>query len=201
MTTATPHQQIELVPIGDLVPHPDNPREGDVGAIATSIAVNGWWGACIVSKRADESLVLCAGEHRWRALTALQYDGYTSIDGTTVPYEQLNSVPPLGMVPVIIMNGLTLAQERKILLADNRANDAAQYDDRALADLLTELAESDDLLGTLYDGDDLDLILADLAAAIRPPDSPPVDGFPDVTNPETAYVCPSCGYEWSGSPS
>lgn len=166
MVAAKPHQQIELADIGSLMPHPDNPRQGDVGSIVTSIAVNGWWGAVIASKRADGTVVILAGEHRWRALHALQADGYTQENGETLPYEQLNGVPPVGKVPVIVLEGLTLAGERKILLADNRSNDLASYDDGRLAELLSELAASGDLLGTLFDGDALDQLLADLDTAI-----------------------------------
>ena len=56
------------------------------------------------------------------------------------------------------------ATARRILLADNRTNDLATYDDAVLAELLTALAEDDDLLGTGWDGDDLDALLADIAS-------------------------------------
>ena len=58
------------------------------------------------------------------------------------------------------------ATARRILLADNRTNDLATYDDAVLAELLTALAEDDDLLGSGYDGDDLDDLLADIAGDI-----------------------------------
>lgn len=160
-------QQIELVDIATIQPHPDNPRQGDIGAIAMSIAVNGWWSAVLCSRRADGSVIILAGEHRWRALTALQQDGWTSPEGTTTPYDQLNGVPPAGQVPVIILDGLTLAQERKVLLADNRANDVATYDNASLAELLAQFANDDDLLGTLFDATDVDDLLNLLAAPPR----------------------------------
>jgi hypothetical protein len=61
----------------------------------------------------------------------------------------------------------------RILLADNRTNDLATYDDNALADLLKELATSDlGFIGSGYDGDDLDRILQDLAhEGIEPSES------------------------------
>jgi len=166
-----PHQQIELVDIGTLVPNPDNPNQGDVGSITESIAINGWWGAVIVSKRADGTLVILVGEHRWRALAALQADGYTPEIGDPIPYDQLNSVPPIGKVPVIVLEGLSLNGERKIMLADNRATDLSTYDEGRLAELLTELAEAGDLIGTLYDGDAVDMLLADLSTELRVPQS------------------------------
>lgn len=156
MTTAP---LIELVEIDTLTPHADNPRQGDIGAIMESIAMNRWWGSVIASRRADGTLVILAGEHRWRALRALQDEGYTRPDGTTIPYSQLNHVPPIGQVPAFVMEGLTLDGERKVLLADNRANDLSSYDNDQLASLLSELAANDNLAGTLYDGDDLDALL------------------------------------------
>src|SRR5699024_5639995 len=54
----------------------------------------------------------------------------------------------------------------RILLADNRPNDLATYNDQALADLLTSLADTTGTLaGTGYDGDALDDLLADLGEA------------------------------------
>jgi ParB-like chromosome segregation protein Spo0J len=168
VTTATP--QVDLVPIEKLMPHSDNPRQGDIGAIMESVALNGWWGAIIASRRADDTLVILAGEHRWRALHALQADGYTRPEGERIPYSALNRVPPVGMVPVMTLEGLTLDDERKVLLADNRANDLSSYDNAALAELLTELGENDNLAGTLYDGDALDQLLADLNTEFVAPD-------------------------------
>ena len=59
----------------------------------------------------------------------------------------------------------------RILLADNRSNDLASYDDHALADLLQTLTATDHgLLGTGYDGDDLDQLLRDLNGDQPKPD-------------------------------
>jgi DNA modification methylase len=51
----------------------------------------------------------------------------------------------------------------RVLLADNRTNDVASYDNAVLAEILTELANGPGLEGTGYDGDDLDQIIGDLA--------------------------------------
>lgn len=156
-------QQVELVAIGSVRPHPDNPRQGDIGAICESIAVNGWYGAVIVSRRPDGDVIL-AGEHRWRALTALQRRGWTDPDGDDRPYGTLpvSLQVPAGQVPVIPLVGLDETAERRILVADNRSNDLSTYDDAALAALLSDLASGGNLLGTLYDGDELDQLLDDL---------------------------------------
>jgi hypothetical protein len=53
---------------------------------------------------------------------------------------------------------------RRILLADNRTNDLASYDNQLLTDLLTDIARENPeaLIGTGYDGDDLDDLIASL---------------------------------------
>jgi DNA modification methylase len=63
------------------------------------------------------------------------------------------------------------ATARRIMLADNRTNDLATYDDEVLAELLEAAAADDDLLGTGYDGDDLDDLLADFGG-FNPIDDP-----------------------------
>lgn len=163
-------QKYRTAKISTLTPHPENPRQGDVGAIHTSIEANGFYGAIIVQKSSQHVL---AGNHR---LIAAAQAGATS-------------------VPIIEVD-VDDRVARRILLADNRTNDLASYDTQQLTDLLAILARENDLPGTGYDGDDVDELLASLAAM------PPPDGFP---NPEdgmkTSYTCPSCGYEWSGLPS
>lgn len=195
MPDAELNDQIEFVAIESVRPHPQNPRQGDVGLVAISIAENGWFGACLV-QRTDDGDTMVAGEHRWRGLRALQDGGYTQPDGTHVTYDDLRlrvPLPPLGTVPVIA-RPWTDAEALRVLLVDNRTADAATYDDAALAALLTTLAEQDALLGTGFDGDDLDALLRTLA----PPDAPPE--FPDAEAlaANTEHRCPACGYVWSG---
>jgi hypothetical protein len=173
-----------LVPIDSLTPHPDNPNQGDVGAIMESIACNGFNGAVIVSRRADADVIV-AGEHRWRALLALQLDGWFDPDGELHPYDTLPHVPPLGWVPIVPIEGLSVTGERRFLIADNRTTDLSSYDDAALAAILTDLAATDTLLGTVYDGDALD----ELLASLTPPEPEP----PKQRSPVT---CPKCGHEW-----
>jgi len=138
MTDQTPTTDIATVPIDDLIRHPDNPRQGDVGAISASIEVNGWYGTVVAQSSTGRVL---AGNHR------------------------IEAARHLGMreVPVYWVD-VDDATARRILLADNRTNDLATYDDAVLAELLSGLAEDDDLLGTGWDGDDLDALLADSAS-------------------------------------
>ena len=65
---------------------------------------------------------------------------------------------------------LTAEQARRVVLVDNRANDAASYDVDALVDLLTEYPDLD---GTGFTRDELDTLLEELDAAdAEVPDMP-----------------------------
>jgi ParB-like chromosome segregation protein Spo0J len=138
-------------PIDALKPHPRNPRQGDIGAIHTSIQTNGFYGTIIAQKSTGYIL---AGNHRWQAARQTKTK--------TIPVTWLDVDDDHAL---------------RILLADNRTNDLATYNDEALAKLLKSLHESTGtLLGTGYDGDDLDELIANLT----PPDwTDAMDALPD----------------------
>lgn len=147
-------QEFKDVRVVDLQYHPENPRQGDVGAIHTSIEANGFYGAIIVQK--STSIVL-AGNHRLQAAAAAGAE----------------------TVPVIEVD-VDDETARRILLVDNRTNDVASYDEHALLEMLKSIGATDEeLLGTGYDADDLDA-LARLAAAGAKPLDPNAewDGMP-----------------------
>lgn len=81
----------------------------------------------------------------------------------------------------------------RVLLADNRTNDVASYDNAVLAEILAELAAGPGLEGTGYDGDDLDALIADLAGPSFEPGTQDEQGRLDEKSPT---VCPKCGHEW-----
>jgi DNA modification methylase len=140
---------LQTVPIGDIVEHPANPRQGDVGAICESIEANGWFGVVTVQRSSGHIL---DGNHRHRAMSMLGRD-------------------KIGVSWVDVDDATAL----RILLAANRTGDLATYDDPVLADILQSIAANDTLVGTGYDGDDLDNLLADMAFDDEPPeaDEPP----------------------------
>ena len=134
------------------------------------MAAHGFFGAVLVQASSNR---IIAGNHRTRVARRLG--------------EQT--------VPVLFVD-VDDDQARRLLLVDNRTNDLAAYDDRELAALLDDLAQTSDLAGTGFGDDDLAALLDRLA----PPEPP--DGFPDA-DPDALvidYRCPSCGYEWSGQP-
>lgn len=157
-------------PLDDLVEHPDNPRRGNEAAIEASMAAHGFYGAVLVQASTYRIL---AGNHRTRVARRLGEK----------------------TVPVLLVD-VDDDHARRLMLVDNRTGDFAGYDDRELAALLEDLAGNGGLEGTGFGDEDL----AGLLARLAPPRPP--GGFPDA-DPELLdieYRCPSCGYEWSGSP-
>ena len=129
-------QAFEMVEVSTLSAHPENPRSGDVELIGESIRVNGFFGA-IVAQRSTGRIL--AGNHRWKAAKS----------------EGRNHVP-VAWVDVDDEHAL------RILLADNRTNDVAGYDDSRLAGLLAELSETCGLEGTGYSAEDLEQLLTEV---------------------------------------
>jgi len=125
---------VKNVPIDTVQTHPQNVRQGDVGAIAESLSLHGQYRPIVVQKSTGYIL---AGNHTWKAAKSL---GWTKIAVTVVDVDD--------------------EQAKRILLVDNRANDLATYDDNSLAEILKELASTETALeGTGFDGDDLDDLL------------------------------------------
>lgn len=138
MTAKIANTGYETIPLSRVRVHPRNPRKGNVDAILQSIEANDFYGALVVQRSTGYVL---AGNHR---LQAAKRAGLTEL-------------------PVI---WLDCDDDRalRILLADNRTNDLAGYDDGELAGLLEELATSPaGLMGTGYDAGALEELLAELA--------------------------------------
>jgi len=120
-------------PLKDFKTHPKNVRQGDVGAITQSLEAHGQYRPIVVQRSTGHIL---AGNHTFLAAKALKWE---KIAATFVDCDDEQAI--------------------KILLVDNRANDLAMYDDRALADVLKELSSGAGLDGSLFTGDDLDDLL------------------------------------------
>ena len=120
-----------LVNCKDLKEYPDNTRQGDVGAIVTSLQDNGQYRPIVVNKKTMEIL---AGNHTFQAANHL---GWEKIAATFVEVDEDTA--------------------RRIVLVDNRTNDLADYDYPALVEQLTELTKTEkSLRGSGFDLDDLD---------------------------------------------
>jgi hypothetical protein len=175
-------------PLDAIRPHPRNPRQGDIGAIHTSINANGFYGTIIAQRSTG---FILAGNHRWQA--ARQANANTI---------------PVTWVDVDDEHAL------RILLADNRTNDLADYDTNMLTELLQEIQETNSSLkGTGYDASDLNDLMRDIQnyspilhpeIALKQHDQHDIDEAAKKLQERTKdtiqlinVMCPHCGEEFS----
>lgn len=127
MTNSTPNpivdEKIYVVPVTALTPFPGNPRRGNVDVLAESLRTNGQYRPVVVRRETREIL---AGNHTVQAAQKLGWEN----------------------VKVQFVDGLTDAQAKKIVLADNRTTDLASYSMPDLTALLEDLSSNDSLTGT-----------------------------------------------------
>jgi len=130
--------KVEMVAVGDLACHPENPRRGNLDEIRSSIRANGFYGALVVQRSTGHIL---AGNHRFMAAEAEGLD----------------------RVPVIYVDAGD-EDAKAILVGDNRLSDLAENDPELLAALLQAVQSRDvGLTGTGYSDDDLAQMLAQAA--------------------------------------
>lgn len=127
----------EMIPVGKLKPYTKNPRKGNVKAIAESLATNKQYRPIVVQKSTNQIL---AGNHTWQAA---KYLGWTKI--------------------AVVFVDVDDEQAKKIVLADNRTNDLAEYDDRVLGELLSSL---DTISGTGYNESDMEALVGAIGKAL-----------------------------------
>ena len=158
-----PQRYVEAIPVEDLTEHPDNPNQGDVGAIHLSMSAHGYYGAILA--QASTGRVL-RGNHTFR--TAVQ-KGARAVPGFLLDVDD--------------------DEAKRIMLDDNHAARLGMDDQALLAALLTELAGRGQLPAT-YTGDDVDNILAGLEEGL-PEGFGSLDpnGDPDVP---PNVRCPGC---------
>lgn len=126
--------EIERVPWESLKPHPENPRNGDVDAIAESVVVNGVFRPVITAR--DGTIL--AGHHLWYALGQLRHKEVDIVRLDLDPYSH---------------------EAIRTMVSDNRTSDLGRYDDSLLMELLHQLEDTDDgLSGTGYAPDSLELL-------------------------------------------
>lgn len=105
----------------------------------------------------DDVLEIIGGEHRWRAAKTLG----------------------LKSVPVVNLGNVSDGRAKELMLADNGRY--GEDDTLALAELLKELGNTDEILGFLpITNDELDTIFASSSIALDDLDSPD-DELPDLT--------------------
>lgn len=158
-----------IVDIDSIQSHPKNVRHGDIGAISESLKAHGQYRPIVVDERTNQIL---AGNHTWKAAKAL---GWSQIQASIIETKDDD-------------------EALRILLADNRTTDLASYDDTGLAELLKQIAETDTgLLGTLFNGDDLDDLLSKINIDLKLDSTKAID----VDSWTFEHQCPKCGFEFN----
>lgn len=175
--------QVERVMISDLSTYINNPREGDVDAIAASMKVNGVYKPLVVNRgtHTGRPYEVLAGNHSLKALRQIAEqnpddDRWQRADVYVVDVDEDRAA--------------------KIVLADNRTSDLGGYDDRELVDLLQSV--SGDLEGTGYD----DNAVAELLHALEDdtPDFEPEDDYDAQLDEFKERRCHNCGYDVANNP-
>jgi ParB-like chromosome segregation protein Spo0J len=135
--------EMRMCPVADLIPHPRNARKHADAILDESIAANGIYKPVVAS---TASGYILAGH------------------GVLERAKQAGIVE----MPVYWLDGLTPADELKILAADNRASDLSPgYDEKALAELLQAVqSEGDGFQGTGFTQEGLDKLIESAADAI-----------------------------------
>jgi ParB-like chromosome segregation protein Spo0J len=119
------------VPVSSLRKFPNNARQGDVGAIAESLRVNGQFRPIVVNR---PTMTVLVGNHTLQAAIML---GWEEIAVTFIDVDE--------------------DEAARIVIIDNRTSDLAGYDDESLTALLRSVGDPS---GTGYDLDDLDDLLS-----------------------------------------
>ena len=132
LPATVPHIHEHAVQLDQLIPHPLNARQGDIGAISESLRTLGQYRPIVVNLQTMHILV---GNHTWQAAKALKWT-HIRVNWLDIPPEK----------------------ELAILLIDNRSADRATYDDQ----LLLEALKQTPLAGTGFTNDDLDDLINDI---------------------------------------
>lgn len=169
MTAVTDEQQkatTTYLPLDYLLEHINlsNPKDHDVGLIVESIERHGFRGAVQFDPNTD---TLVAGHGRLKALVAMRRESPGD------PPDKIATGKEGWLVPVKYESFPDEIERDAYTLSDNSAVLRGGWNTSVLADFLQTIAErgdADALKGTGFDGDDLDLLLAD--RDYQPPPNP-----------------------------
>lgn len=142
-----------LLPLSAVSAWPANPRQGDVGAVAASLARFGQQKPIVVQRSTGW---IVAGNHTWRGAYAVGEMEKALGFGSGEEWTHI----------AVVLSDLDDVQAKAYAIADNRTSDLGTYDDDALAKILVELASAGQLVGTGFDGEDVDELLASLSAVV-----------------------------------
>jgi ParB-like chromosome segregation protein Spo0J len=181
-----------IVPIGELRQHPDNPHNGDVERIQTSIKVHGIFRSVVVS----EDLVILAGNHTYQGALG---EGKTAMVCHVLPIAHDHP------------------QAIEIMLADNGAYEGSSNDAVTVLELLSRVeSQMGTLEGALYSAGRRDRLVEALSrreagplttpAAAPETAADPQSAAPDFTpasldeqgklDEKSPIECPNCGHHF-----
>lgn len=125
---------VQYRPVGELRTYHRNPRRGNTGVIARSLTANGQYRPLVVNE----------GTHTGRPLEVLA-GNHTLMAARDLGWETV----------AVVFVDADDDQCARIVAADNRTADVAEYDDRLLLELLADLPDLD---GTGYDPGDIEAL-------------------------------------------
>lgn len=138
---------VQQVRVADLVPYAENSRthsEAQIAQLAASIKEFGWTNPVLI----DERNQIIAGHGRIMAAEKLNID----------------------TVPCVVLDGLSDAQKKALVIADNKIALNAGWNDALLSQQLLELSDADfDLNSIGFGPDELDDILGDVYEPVYNP--------------------------------
>ena len=159
--------KVEYRKVEDLIPYARNARthsDEQIAQIAASIKEFGWTNPILI----DGENGIIAGHGRLAAARKLKMD----------------------KVPCIELSGLTEAQKKAYILADNRLPQNAGWDEELLKleiQDLNSLGADISLVG--FSAQEIENMFSDHLG-----ESP--EDFPEVAEQQLAHKCPKCGYEF-----
>lgn len=147
--------EVVTVALEALRPHPENPNNGDVDAIAKSLAAHGQ----IIPLVASVDGYLLKGNSTYAAMHQL---GWREAAVTFRPY-----------------GGFTTAALR-LLVDDNHTSDLRVYDDALLLQVIERIEAADELDRTVFEPDDVQA----MRDALRRAEHTPLNGTPTPAAPD-----------------
>lgn len=171
-----PSRQIEYRPIAALQDNPHNPKAHALDTIGDSVGRFGYVEPIVVDERTGYTI---SGHGRTAALRAAETQWVADGMNDPIPDGVQTDEDGVWLVPVVTgWASKNDADARAALIALNRTTELGGWDDRALVDLLDDLANQDDgLVGVGFDTADLDDLMARLQE--HDADAPPA---PTSTN-------------------
>ena len=166
--------------IGRLSNLPENPRKGNVDAVANSLATFGQRKP-IIARKVDG--VVIAGNHTLQAARQL---GWTEIAVVWVEDDDITA--------------------KAYALADNRTAELGTYDDNLLADMILAVQREDAELLAMSGWDDqavqdlLYIIEADEQAPFVEPTHGAGQEDPPRSDDRATFMCPQCSFQWANGP-